>query len=78
MQQTTPRINGIEPRQPADDGLTGKPILRGDGRFTEAWSKGEDRYWRAYAANCGECYRCGFKLPRHEDGCPDAPSEEDL
>lgn len=66
---------GDAANEPADDGLTGRPILRGDGRFSEAWARADARYWRAYAAECGECACCGFRLPRHEDGCPDAPEQ---
>lgn len=61
----------------APDSLTGRPILTGDGRFSAAWAKAETRYWRAYCRNAGECHQCGEKLPRHEDGCTEAPDESE-
>lgn len=89
MQQTTPRTyaHGVTHTRPivangthfnaANDDLTGRPILRGDGGFSEAWARADARHWRYSCAVRGECSACGFKLPRHEDGCKNAPDEGD-
>lgn len=55
---------------------TGQPILRGDGRFTEAWARADARYWRQSAIARGECPDCGERNGRHEDGCTNAPEDE--
>jgi hypothetical protein len=58
------------------DELTGKPIVRGDGQWSQTWAKADRRYWIQSCSNKGECYYCGEIGGKHEDGCRNEQDEE--
>jgi hypothetical protein len=40
------------------------------------WAKADERYWRSYCANSGECFYCG-RSEGHEEGCRNEPQQEE-
>lgn len=59
------------------DHLTGLPIVNGTGEYSAGWARADARYWRAMSVARGECPECGERHGRHEDGCPNAPEQEE-